>query len=139
MPAKWEPVRLFGKCGRTGAFARRAASSVFWMVLMMTMTSSAVTPALADRHCATVLDAYFRARQALLQSDLSCATKLEVSREELVEASSQAGICGCQSLKEILDEIFFESASEEHVQCEVRIAALLEFSGELSERVEQCN
>ncbi|MDE0694868.1 MAG: hypothetical protein OXH76_03430 [Boseongicola sp.] len=55
-------------------------------------------PAIADRHCAPVMEAYWRARTFLLQENLSCGDAFRLSTPDFHEAAAQARICGFMSL-----------------------------------------
>ena len=97
---------------------------------------SVLEPAVADRHCAPVLEAYWRARTILLQEDRACADALRLSTPDFHEATAQARICGFMSLHDRLGLLFFGDAPVGDGTCRAKVERILEFSSELQEIVE---
>ncbi len=91
-------------------------------------------PAIADRHCAPVMEAYWRARVFLLQEDQGCADALSRSTPDFHEAVAQARICGFMSLHDRLQALLFGDGGGE--SCETRVERILEFSPELQAIIE---
>ena len=93
-------------------------------------------PAVADRHCAPVLEAYWRARTILLQENRACGDALRLSTPDFHEATAQARICGFMSLHDRLDSLLFGDAPVGDDACRAKVERILEFSSELQEIVE---
>ncbi len=92
-------------------------------------------PAIADRHCAPVMEAYWRARAFLLQEDQSCTEILARSNPDFHEAVAQARICGFISLHDHLQSLLFGDGADGE-SCEARVERILEFSPELQAIIE---
>jgi hypothetical protein len=60
-------------------------------------------PAWADRHCGPVLDSYYQARQAALDTETSCTAAMDTAAQRLAEAQTNARICGCTALVDGLE------------------------------------
>ncbi len=93
-------------------------------------------PAIADRHCAPVLEAFWRARTILLQEDRKCRDALRLSTPDFHEATAQARICGFMSLHDRLDSLLFGGAPVGDEDCRAKLERILEFSSELQDIVE---
>lgn len=93
-------------------------------------------PAIADRHCAPVLEAFWRARTILLQEDRACPDALRLSTPDFREATAQAKICGFMSLHDRLDSLLFGDAAVGDEDCRAKLKRILQFSSELQEIVE---
>ena len=62
---------------------------------------------IADRHCAPVMEAFWRARTILLQASLSCADAFRLSTPDFREAAAQVRICGFMSLRDRLNSLYY--------------------------------
>ncbi len=91
-------------------------------------------PVIADRHCAPVMEAYWRARTFLMQEGQTCADALGQSIPDFHEAVAQARICGYTALHDRLNSLLFDA--DEGGSCEARVKRILEFSPELQEIIE---
>ena len=91
---------------------------------------------LADRHCAPVIEAMWRARSILLQEGQTCVGALSESKPDLQEATAQAKICGYASLHNKLNTLLAGEDQAEVAVCEAKLERILEFSLELRELVE---
>ncbi len=91
---------------------------------------------MADRHCAPVIEAVWRARTFLSVEDQSCADRLQASEADLQEAVAQARICGYMTLHEQLDELFFGDQPSTTDECEAKVAGILEFGPALKSIVD---
>ena len=112
---------------------KRSGSCAFAAVLALVSLSE---PAIADRHCAPVLEAYWRARTILLREDHACADAIRLSTPDFHEATAQARICGFMSLHDRLDSLFFGDTAEGDEVCRAKVERILEFSSELHDIVE---
>ncbi|MCY4462571.1 MAG: hypothetical protein OXC26_19570 [Albidovulum sp.] len=92
--------------------------------------------AVADRHCAPVIEAYWRARTFLLQENTSCSDALRLSTPDFHEAAAQAKICGYMPLHERLNSLFFGSSPETEQDCKGKVERILDFSTELRNTIE---
>lgn len=84
-----------------------------------------VNPAWADRHCGPVLDSYYHARQAALDTETSCGAAIETTLQRVEETRANARICGCTSLIDGLDSIF-AALRESQTTCDGLRGAILD-------------
>ncbi len=84
-------------------------------------------PVWADRHCGPVLESYYQARQAVLDTETSCAAAIETATPRLEAALTNARICGCtpliEGLEAALDSLLSDPAPE---ACDDRREAILD-------------
>ena len=108
-------------------------------IMLLLAASLASGQALADRHCAPVAEAYWRASGILQSESQTCAELLLASEPDMHEAVAQSEICGCWSLRDRLNEVFFRNGEADELSCEARSAGVLEFKSELLDLVEKCH
>ena len=108
-------------------------------IIFLLAAALASGQALADRHCAPVAEAYWRARGILQSEGRACAELLLASEPDMHEAVAQSEICGCWSLRDRLNEVFFGNGESDELACEARAAGILEFKSELLDLVEKCH
>ena len=82
-------------------------------------------PALADRHCGPVLDSFYQARQAALDTETSCTAAMPLLTQRVQEAQANARICGCTALTDSIDSLL-ERLSAADAACDDRRALILD-------------
>jgi hypothetical protein len=68
------------------------------------LLAGGVLPALADRHCGPVVDAYFQARAELLAPGALCEAALPAALLRMQEAAAAARACGCAAMEQVVQE-----------------------------------
>jgi hypothetical protein len=107
-----------------------------WITALL--IGSVPLPSVADRHCAPALDYYYFGRSALSRAGGTCDETLQASLSNLVEASIQAQVCGCSSLRLMLTD-FIRKLESAEMTCEERQAEILDLDLEISEQIEACH
>ena len=136
------PIGEGAEALRTGRSSVRSVSAagmcrtLTYLPVLAAAVLSPAAPAMADRHCAPVVEAFWRARTVLMQDDLSCPERLAAGMPDLIEAAAQAEICGYSSLHARLAGLVDEIDLEQTQSCEARRKQLLEFSQELRRLVQ---
>ena len=113
----------------------RTRSSARALTVVLALVSGS-EHAIADRHCAPAMEAYWRARTILLQENQTCSDALHLSTPDFHEATAQARICGFMSLHDQLNSLFFGGSPEGDEDCGAKVKRILEFSSELQEIIE---
>lgn len=94
-------------------------------------------PALADRHCAPVLDLYYQARHAILDEGAACEARLGGAVPRLEEAVRAARDCGCDALR-LRVEALLEEIGGGSKQCSARSEQVLALADALDRDYEAC-
>lgn len=102
-------------------------------------------PAAADRHCAPALEQYFSARHAILSHallpghdrDAMCQAGAAEAVPHLEEAAAAAGNCGCDALRERIDDAVEQARST--ADCPSRIHGVLAVKTELEQLAQACH
>jgi hypothetical protein len=94
--------------------------------------------ALADRHCAPILERYFEARFEILKPHNDCPNSLQEALNGMAEAVGEAGACGCSVLQNYLNAVI-EDVKSVGRHCPDMQTLLLDLDSELSKEVEACH
>lgn len=95
-------------------------------------------PALADRHCAPVLDHYYQARHAILEEGATCQSRLAGAVPRLEDAALAARNCGCDGLRERVEALLDQVEAGDEGQCLQKEAQVLNLADALDRAYEEC-
>ncbi len=115
---------------------RDPAAGVRAFLVWATLLAAGSGPVFADRHCAPVIEAYWRARTFLMQEGQACVELLRASGPDFEEAVAQAKICGFMPLHRKLDELLLSEQPKGAAQCRAKVKRILEFGSVLHDLVE---